>query len=155
MAIFHENGHITAEGFFLLVTEKADDIQRLELSEHLSFCVGCLEQYLKEMEKITLLETEKSIAKRITKSIKYKTAFLAQKRFGTAVTAACIAMVLWSTGVFSWTTMLHQSDTIESLEQEIQKLSWQNQTILHDVSEKYQQIWQILDRSEEMYYGKK
>ena len=107
------------------------------------------------MEKITLLETEKSIAKRITKSIKYKTAFLAQKRFGTAVTAACIAMVLWSTGVFSWTTMLHQSDTIESLEQEIQKLSWQNQTILHDVSEKYQQIWQILDRSEEMYYGKK
>ena len=51
--------------------------------------------------------------------------------------------------------MLHQSDTIESLEQEIQKLSWQNQTILHDVSEKYQQIWQILDRSEEMYYGKK
>lgn len=155
MAIFSENGHIAAEGFFLLVTEKANDIQRLELSEHLSFCDGCLEQYLKEIEKITLLETEQSIAKRVIKSIKYKTAFLAQKRFGTAVAAACIAMVLWSTGAFSFTTILNQSDTMESLEQEIQKISWQNQSILHDVSEKYQQIWQALDRREEMYYGKK
>ena len=155
MTIFNQNGHITAEGFFLLVTEKANEMQRLELSEHLSFCDGCLEQYLKEMEKITLLETEQSIAKRVVKSIKYKTAFLAQKRFGTAVVAACIAMVLWSTGAFSWTAMQRQSDTIESLEQEIQKLSWQNQSILHDVSEKYQQIWQVLDRREEIYYGKK
>jgi len=58
MTIFNQNGHITAEGFFLLVTEKADEMQRLELSEHLSFCDRCLEQYLVEMEKITLLEIE-------------------------------------------------------------------------------------------------
>ena len=80
MTIFHKNGHITAEGFFLLVTEKADEMQRLELSEHLSFCDECLEQYLKEVEKITLLETEERLAKRVIKQVKHKTAFLLQKR---------------------------------------------------------------------------
>ncbi len=70
MTIFNQNGHITAEGFFLLVTEKADEMQRLELSEHLSFCDRCLEQYLVEMEKITLLEIEESVAKRVIKKVR-------------------------------------------------------------------------------------
>ena len=155
MAIFHENGHITAEGFFLLVTEKADEMQRLELSEHLSFCDRCLEQYLIEMEKITLLETEESIAKRVIKKVKHKTAFLVQKRFGTAVAAACIAMILWTSGAFSWTTMAQQYDTVERFEEELERFSWQNQNALHHISQKYQQILDKLDRREKIPYGEK
>lgn len=155
MTIFNQNGHISAEGFFILVTEKADEMQRLELSEHLSFCDRCLEQYLSEMEKITLLETEQSIAKRVINKVRYKTAFLAQKRFGTAVAAACIAMVLWTSGAFSWKTMLEQADMVENFEQELEEMSWQNQNALHNVSQKYQQILDNLYRREVIQYGKK
>lgn len=155
MTIFNQNGHITAEGLFLLVTEKANEMQRLELSEHLSFCDRCLEQYLIEMDKITLLEIEESIAKRVIKRVKHKTAFLAQKRFGTAVAAACIAMILWTSGAFSWTTMAQQYDTVEHFEEELEKFSWQNQNALHNVSQKYQQILDKLNRREKIPYGEK
>ena len=124
MTIFNQNGHITAEGFFLLVTEKADEMQRLELSEHLSFCDRCLEQYLVEMEKITLLEIEESVAKRVIKKVRHKTALLAHKRFGTAVAADCIEMILLTSGAFSWTTMAQQYDTVERFEEELERLSW-------------------------------
>ena len=155
MTIFNQNGHITAEGFFLLVTEKADEMQRLELSEHLSFCYRCLEQYLVEMEKITLLEIEESVAKRVMKKVRHKTALLAHKRFGTAVAAACIAMILWTSGAFSWTTMAQQYDTVERFEEELERLSWQNQNTLHNVLQKYQQILDKLDRREKIPYGEK
>ncbi len=146
MTIFHKNGHITAEGFFLLVTEKADEMQRLELSEHLSFCDECLEQYLKEVEKITLLETEERLAKRVIKQVKHKTAFLLQKRFGTAVVAACISMLLWTSGAFSYEMILWQADNVERLEEGIEKIRWQNQNAFHNVSWKYHQIFDKLDR---------
>ncbi len=146
MMIFHKNGHITAEGFFLLVTEKADEMQRLELSEHLSFCDECLEQYLKEIEKITLLETEESIAKRVIRQVKHKTAFFVQKRFGTAIVAACISMLLWTSGAFSYEMIVWQTDTVERLEEGMEKIRWQNQNKLHDVSWKYQQIFDKLDK---------
>ena len=146
MTIFHRNGHITAEGFFLLVTEKADELQRLELSEHLSFCDECLEKYLKEVEKITLLEPEEKIAKRVIKQVKHKTAFLVQKRFGTAVVAACISMLLWSSGAFSYETMLQQTDTVARLGEGIEKIHWQNRNVLHHVSWKYQEIFDKLDK---------
>lgn len=154
MTIFHQNGHITAEGFFILVTEKADEMQRLELSEHLAFCDRCLEQYLNEMERITLLETEESIAKKVIKKVKHKTAFLAHKRFGTAVAAACIAMVLWTSGAFSWETMLEQVYRVEDFGEELEKISWENQNAMHNVSQKYQEILYKLDRRENVHHGK-
>lgn len=154
MSIFNQYGHITSEGFSLLTTEKADELQRLELSEHLSFCDKCLEQYLNEMEKIPLLQTEQSIAQRVIKRVKSKTAFFTQKQFGRAVVAASIAMVLWSTGAFSCGEMFYKIDHAVSLEEGIEKMSWQNQNILHHVSRKYQQILHELDRREEIHYGK-
>ncbi len=157
MTIFNKNGHITQKGLFLLLTEKADEMQRLELSEHLSFCDRCLEEYLKELEKITLLETENSISKNVIKRVKYKTAWLSQKNFGTVVAAACIAMVLWTSGAFSWQMTLQQTQTMERLEHRLERISWKNQNVLHNVSQKYQYFLDRLglDRREEGLYGEK
>ena len=155
MTIFDQNGHITTKGLFLLITEKADEMQRLELSEHLSFCDRCLEEYLEELEKVTLLESENNISKSVIKRVKYKTAWLSQKRFGTVVAAAGIAMLLWTSGAFSWEMTLQQTQTVGKLEHRLERMSWKSQNMLHDMSQKYQYFLNKLDGREEELYGKK
>ena len=64
-------------------------------------------------------------------------------------------MILWTSGAFSWTTMAQQYDTVERFEEELERLSWQNQNTLHNVLQKYQQILDKLDRREKIPYGEK
>ena len=130
-------------------------MQRLVLSEHLSFSDRCLEEYLKELEKVTLLESENNISKSVIKRVKYKTAWLSQKRFGTVVAAAGMAMVLWTSGAFSWEMTLEQAQAVEKLEYQLERISWKNQNLLHDMSQKYQYFLNKLDKREEGLYGEK
>ena len=43
--LFSPDGHLTDTSFELLISEKLDPLQSLEVSEHLSFCDRCLERY--------------------------------------------------------------------------------------------------------------
>lgn len=51
--------------------------------------------------------------------------------------------------------MAQQYDTVEHFEEELEKFSWQNQNALHNVSQKYQQILDKLNRREKIPYGEK
>lgn len=43
--LFDSDGHLTEEAFTLLIREQLDELQSLEVSEHLSYCDRCLERY--------------------------------------------------------------------------------------------------------------
>lgn len=45
LELFTADGHLTDSAFALLIQEKLDPLQSLEVSEHLSFCDRCLERY--------------------------------------------------------------------------------------------------------------
>ena len=45
MRLFNEEGHITDEGFQQLIGGQADELSRLEISEHMDFCDQCVERY--------------------------------------------------------------------------------------------------------------
>lgn len=57
MERFDDNGHITAQGFSLLLHGEPDTLSRLELAEHLSFCDECCQKYADLMETEPLFFT--------------------------------------------------------------------------------------------------
>jgi hypothetical protein len=102
MELFHKNGHISQEGFQLLIEEKADLLQRLELSEHLSFCEECMENYLNLLDKVQ--EPSRlvpSMQAKVFQAVTKKKA-IKKRDYLMTVAAACIALFLWSSGVFQW-----------------------------------------------------
>lgn len=105
--------------------------------------------------KSYIIRIGKQYFKSVIKRVKYKTAWLSQKRFGTVVAAAGMAMVLWTSGAFSWEMTLEQAQAVEKLEYQLERISWKNQNLLHDMSQKYQYFLNKLDKREEGLYGEK
>lgn len=101
MKLFDDDGHLNDTSFLLLQNGDGDDLQRLEISEHLSYCDDCLCRYLENISNIELLTPVPSMTASIKEKGKRIKASLFYRRFTVAV-AAFMAMVLWTTGVFSW-----------------------------------------------------
>ena len=54
--LFDPNGHLTDDAFgALLRDEPLDEMERLEISEHLSFCDRCVERYAALLDGSELL----------------------------------------------------------------------------------------------------
>ncbi len=115
MELFYKNGHISEEGFQLLIEQKANEFQRLELSEHLSFCEACMARYLEYLDNMEELEVEiPSVHAMVYKAVQRK-AGPKWKDCMTTVAAACIALFLWSSGVFHWETNLQYQHSAEAI----------------------------------------
>ena len=59
--LFSFDGHLTDTAFKLLMEEKLDPLQSLEVSEHLSFCDRCLERYTDILSGVPLLTEETDV----------------------------------------------------------------------------------------------
>ena len=98
MEVFRADGHLTEETLRLLARnqEGLNDLERLEVAEHLAFCDYCLLRYTDVRESAPLLVPQTSCQKRLWLRIQTRAIRLITSRYATAAAAVALALtVLW------------------------------------------------------------
>lgn len=97
MERFRADGHLTDEALAALVRdEDLDELGRLEIAEHLSFCDSCLQRYTDLLAGTELLAPERSCQKALWARVRTRTLRLVTSRYATAAAAVALALtVLW------------------------------------------------------------
>ncbi len=99
---FNPDGHLTTDALQSLVdATHLDELTRLELAEHLSFCDKCLDAYMSVLDDSLLIDPPQTQATAIMKRVKQRVRILFFNKYTRIAVAACLAITLWSTGVFS------------------------------------------------------
>lgn len=96
--VFREDGHLTGEALTALARneDRFDELERLEIAEHLAFCDDCLQRYAMALEDGALLVPQRSCQKTLWARIRSRAVRLAVSRYATAVAAVTLALtVLW------------------------------------------------------------
>lgn len=98
MELFDQSGHLTDEGLKAVVEGALDELGRLEASEHLGYCDACLDRYTLLLAGDVLVAPKRELAGPVLRRLRKKKAQRFEKRYGTAVAAACLAVVLFGGG---------------------------------------------------------
>lgn len=99
MDLFDKSGHITDEGFTLLLQDAPNLLDRLELTEHLSFCDKCCARYADLLTGDVLLMPPAPVAPDLMERIRRRSRTIFFNRFVKVGLAASLAMGLWLTGI--------------------------------------------------------
>ncbi|SDM53884.1 hypothetical protein [Acetanaerobacterium elongatum] len=100
---FNEDGHLTPQALKATAKlEPLDELTRLEISEHLSFCDKCLSDYTLLLTDSTLVSPPQSQVHQIMGRIKHKARTIFFNRYARVAVAACLAITLWGCGAFSF-----------------------------------------------------
>ncbi|MEG1104150.1 MAG: hypothetical protein RSD78_04815 [Oscillospiraceae bacterium] len=101
MELFNEKGHLTQDALILAINEELDEMQSLEVSEHLSFCDDCLVKYTDLLTDDKLRIPQKHLAPSIMSRWHRKLISFALSKYGTVAAAVVFGVAVWSTGIFS------------------------------------------------------
>ena len=96
--VFREDGHLRDRALAALAQneDRFDQLERLEIAEHLAFCDECLQRYTLALEGGDLLVPERSCQKTLWARIRSRALRLAASRYATAAAAVTLALtVLW------------------------------------------------------------
>lgn len=99
--LFDEHGHLTDHAFRQLILEEADELDRLEIAEHLDFCDHCVERYTAQLCEQPLLEPQESLREGIMRRIRRRAGMIFFNKYVVAVAAACFAIIIWISGIFT------------------------------------------------------
>lgn len=95
MVVFQKDGHLSGEAISALIQgEELDEMTRLEMAEHLSYCDACLQRYIRAMETIPLLTPEQSCRDGLWRRIRQRTVRILTSRYATAAAAVAVALTL-------------------------------------------------------------
>lgn len=100
---FDIQGHLTDTALDALIDETADELQRLEIAEHLSFCDHCLERYTSRLTGEALVVPAckaSSISVTVRKKSGAEHEWSFSTDMATMAVAACFALILWVSGAF-------------------------------------------------------
>ncbi len=97
----NETGHFTEEGLDSLIAGNLDELQSLEAAEHLSFCDSCCGRYAALLTDDVLLQPEHPVTEPVMQRIQKRRNTIFFNRGLKVGLAACLALGLWLTGVFS------------------------------------------------------
>ena len=113
--LFDPNGHLTDDAFgALLRDEPLDEMERLEISEHLSFCDRCVERYAALLDGSELLSPPEPVAPPVFRRIRERARKLFVNKYATAAAAACFAIMFWNIGLFNVDVcLLYTSDAAD------------------------------------------
>ena len=97
MERFRADGHLTNEALAAMIRGEAlDELGRLEIAEHLSFCDLCLQRYTDLLCGTELLTPERSCQKTLWARVRTRPLRLVTSRYATAAAAVALALtVLW------------------------------------------------------------
>lgn len=101
MNLFLDNGHLTDEGLQALIDDNLDEMQRLEVSEHLSFCDECLVRYTDLLTDPICMEPEHDLVLPVMQRLRKKALRVITSRYATAAAAVVLTLCLWAAGFFS------------------------------------------------------
>ena len=92
--VFREDGHLCDEALAALARSEDcfDELERLEIAEHLAFCDFCLQRYAAALEDGALLVPERSCQRTLWARIRSRALRLAVSRYATAVAAVTLAL---------------------------------------------------------------
>ena len=95
MKIFRSDGHLRDEALCALVlNQPLEELERLEIAEHLAFCDLCLQRYTEALTEDTLLAPHQSCHDTIWHRIRSRTLRILSSRYATAAAAVALALVL-------------------------------------------------------------
>ncbi|MBO8434806.1 MAG: hypothetical protein IAC55_05760 [Tyzzerella sp.] len=101
MDLFDRDGHLTDYALDLIINGEPNEMERLEVSEHLSFCDECILRYTEKLSDISLMDMEDSVADTVMLRIKRRLRSIFVNKYGTVAVASCFAIVLWISGAFT------------------------------------------------------
>lgn len=95
---FEKDGHLTKKAFEDLELGCIDEIYRLEIAEHLSFCDICTEKYTQFLCGQEWENPGKSMADEITRRVNRENRMIFLKRCARVGFAACFTLLIWIGG---------------------------------------------------------
>lgn len=96
--VFRDDGHLSGEALGALARNEDvfDQLERLEIAEHLAFCDDCLLRYTLALEEGALLVPERSCQRSLRTRIRGRSLRLTAGRYATAAAAVTLALtMLW------------------------------------------------------------
>lgn len=98
MEVFDKRGHLTAQALRALVrNDPLEELERLEIAEHLAFCDQCLQRYTELLTDDALLTPSPLCREGLYRRIRRRVVRLVTSRYATAAAAVALALtVLWS-----------------------------------------------------------
>ena len=96
-----ETGCLTDGALAGLMEGSLDELQRLEVSEHLSYCDACVERYTALLTDGVLLEAPELMKQSVLAALRRKAAKVFVNRYFHMAVAASLTLVLWGSGVFN------------------------------------------------------
>lgn len=101
MNLFDEKGCLTDEALQGTITQETlNELQRLEISEHLSFCDSCLERYSLLLTEDVLLIPQNPVKEKVMKRMHKKVERFLFHRVTAGALAACLALAFLFGGAF-------------------------------------------------------
>ena len=101
MELFDFEGHLTDAAIEAAIAQTLDELGRLEVAEHLSFCDTCLVRYTAMLTDEKLMSPKTPLAPPVMQRIRRKVVGVLFNQYTTYAAAAAFALVLWGTGVFT------------------------------------------------------
>lgn len=100
MERFRDDGHLTDQAIQALVENRElEELERLEMAEHLAFCDLCLQRYTDALTGTELLVPETSCQQSLWVRVRTRTLRLVTSRYATAAAAVALALtMLWGSG---------------------------------------------------------
>lgn len=155
MDLFDEYGHLTQHAFWLLSKGEPDELQRLEIAEHLSYCDECVERYTQALTEDVLISPEEPLWNRVIGKIKSRARKIFMNRYATAAVAACFAMVLWTSGAFSVSYMKQQENRLYDVKVKTSEFSYKTQEFTQNLTNKINYIFENINLEGVFKNGKK
>ncbi len=149
MEYFNQQGHLTTHAFDLIESADPPELARLEISEHLSFCDECLDEYLKHMQDKTLLTPLRPVKNGVLMELRIKLFNLVFSRCASVILAASIAIILTLTGVLYRTDILRDYDRFDRVKQQDQEQQKPTEQITDSLSRVISDILNNLERNYE------
>lgn len=95
MEYFRHDGHLTEEALLALVRQDPmEELERLEVAEHLAYCDMCLQRYTELLSADVLLTPQQSCREPLLRRIRRRAVQLITSRYATAAAAVVLALTL-------------------------------------------------------------
>lgn len=147
--LFDNDGHLTDIAFMLLDSNKLDDLQRLEIAEHNSFCDECLDRYIGYVEKSELMIPSELMKKKINNKIFVNNKKICLNQYISVAIAACFTMIFWITGAFNISSGNHNLVTLTS------SFTQKTIEITEGISDRFNQVFYNIKLEGDNLYEKK
>lgn len=155
MDLFDEFGHLTKNALQLMINGEPDELQRLEIAEHLSFCDECIAKYTACLEQSALMSPEKPLETGVLAKIKSRAHRIFMNRYATIATAACFAIVLWTTGIFTPDYSKMNGEGLQTIVIKTNEFSQKTEEFTRGISEGINNFFDTIDWKGVLQNGKK